>query len=71
MIRTETALSRLHADEICEIVLPDGTTRHASWDPLNRSFHFCDGLGVGVASHDDVKEWMPASVDLNKYKDKK
>ena len=65
MIKTETAISRLQADEICEIVLKDGTTRHASWNPLNRAFHFCDGVESGYVSHDDVKEWMPGSVPFN------
>jgi|GEM_PF-2180600 len=59
---TESALSRLKPDEICTIVMQDGMRRDAAWNPSERRFFFCDGLGEGSASHADVYEWWPASV---------
>jgi hypothetical protein len=56
------ALSRLQPEEICTIVLHDGTKRDAAWSPNDHRFAFCDGLGEGSVSHDEVYEWWPASV---------
>lgn len=59
---TGSALSNLKAQEICTIVLHDGTQRDAAWSPTDRRFVFCDGLRDGSVSHADVYEWWPASV---------
>ena len=59
---TESALSRLQPDEICTIVMCDGTKRDGAWSPRDNGFHFCDGKGEGFTAHKDVYEWWPASV---------
>jgi hypothetical protein len=61
---THSALSNLKDQEICTVVLHDDTRRDAAWNPGDRRFRFCDGLGEGSVSHDEVDEWWPASVKL-------
>lgn len=58
----DSALDRLAPDEICTIVLSDGTQRDAAWSPWNRGWSFCDGKGSGFIALAEVAEWWPASV---------
>jgi hypothetical protein len=57
---TESALSLLQPDEICVIVMQDGTKREAAWNA--GEWLFCDGKGEGSVHHSMVREWWPASV---------
>lgn len=60
--KEESALSLLRNDELCIVVLHDGTQRECAWTPADQSFTFVDGKGPGFVLASDVYEWWPASV---------
>lgn len=57
------ALARLKRDEICIVVLPDGSQREATWSPHNRRFFFTSAP-AGSVSLDEIEEWWPARPTL-------
>lgn len=58
----DSALSKLQHDELCTVLLRDGTQRGAKWSAKNYMFYFADGKGPGSVWPDDLEEWWPASV---------
>jgi hypothetical protein len=58
----QSALSLLQPDELCIVVLHDGSQREGAWTPVDQSFTFVDGKGAGYVLASDVYEWWPASV---------
>ncbi len=58
---SDSALTRLHHEELCVIVLQDGRQFDAKWSANNRGFYYRDG-GTRFISAAEVYEWWPASV---------
>jgi hypothetical protein len=58
----ESALDRLRDDEICDLMLKNGTRREGCWSVWNRGFYFCDGKGTEFIHLSEVDEWWPASA---------
>jgi hypothetical protein len=58
----QSDLALLREGDICTIVLHNGSQRDAAWHPLDKTFHFLDGLGEGFVTAAEVYEWWPAGV---------
>jgi hypothetical protein len=59
---SDSALDLLQRDEICVVVLHDGTKREATWSPHNRGFYLRPPGEVRFVPHAEVFEWWPAAV---------
>jgi hypothetical protein len=57
-----SALSRLQPNELCIVVLHDGSQREGVWNPESRRFDFSDGRDASFVLASDVYEWWPAGV---------
>jgi hypothetical protein len=54
------ALDLLQHDELCLIILKDGTQREATWSKNNKCF-YAQGGEPGPIDHEKIEEWIPAA----------
>lgn len=56
-----SALDLLQHDELCVVILKDGTQREATWSKNNRCFYGHGSGEPGPIDHDKIEEWVPAA----------
>lgn len=61
-MRADSALSHLHDDELCVVMLKDDSEREVRWSRRDWRFYYITTDTPTVCRHEDIKEWRPASI---------
>jgi hypothetical protein len=61
-MRADRALSHLYDDELCIVVMKDGTTHKVRWSKPNWRFFYTDRPTPTICDFDDIEEWRLASI---------